>query len=228
MYKVICFDLDDTLYKEVDYLKSAYKEIASYAAGRCGADSTLEIELAKKGFLVMLEAFREGGNAFSELNEYLGLDLPVKDYLAIYRQHVPNLQLSDEVTHVLSELKKDGCVLGLITDGRSVQQRHKIEALGLECYFSNENIIISEEFGSEKPSEANYRYFMEHYPQSTQFVYVGDNPLKDFITPNMLGWKTICLLDDGRNIHPQDFSGLDKNQPNVKVHSLKELLYFVV
>ena len=27
--KVIVFDLDDTLYKEIDFLKSAYKEIAS-------------------------------------------------------------------------------------------------------------------------------------------------------------------------------------------------------
>ena len=28
--KVIVFDLDDTLYKEVDFLKSAYFEIASW------------------------------------------------------------------------------------------------------------------------------------------------------------------------------------------------------
>ena len=31
MYEVICFDLDDTLFKEMDYLKSAYHEIAIYA-----------------------------------------------------------------------------------------------------------------------------------------------------------------------------------------------------
>lgn len=28
--KIIVFDLDDTLYKEVDFLKSAYQEIASW------------------------------------------------------------------------------------------------------------------------------------------------------------------------------------------------------
>ncbi len=33
--KVVCFDLDDTHYKEIDYLKSACKEIASYAADYC-------------------------------------------------------------------------------------------------------------------------------------------------------------------------------------------------
>jgi putative hydrolase of the HAD superfamily len=29
-----CFDLDDTLYKEIDYLKSAYKEIAQKLFGQ--------------------------------------------------------------------------------------------------------------------------------------------------------------------------------------------------
>ena len=29
--KVICFDLDDTLYSEIDYLKSAYSEIVNFA-----------------------------------------------------------------------------------------------------------------------------------------------------------------------------------------------------
>ena len=27
--KVVCLDLDDTLYKEIDFLKSAYRHIAS-------------------------------------------------------------------------------------------------------------------------------------------------------------------------------------------------------
>ena len=44
------------------------------------------------------------------------------------------------------------------------------------------------------------------------------------ITPNKLGWKTICLLDDGRNIHRQDFSCPEEYLPNVKIHTLKELL----
>lgn len=52
----------------------------------------------------------------------------------------------------------------------------------------------------------------------------GDNLRKDFITPNKLGWKTICLLDDGRNIHRQDFSCPEEYLPNVKIHTLKELL----
>ena len=28
--KVVCFDLDDTLYKEIDYVQSAFNEIAAF------------------------------------------------------------------------------------------------------------------------------------------------------------------------------------------------------
>lgn len=223
MYEVICFDLDDTLFKEMDYLKSAYHEIAIYATniakGR-GVDFVPE----EKAYNVMLEAYRQEGNAFTALNEFLGLEVPITDYLSIYRNHIPNIHLSEEVEMMLCQLNADGYVLGLITDGRSVQQRHKIKALGLERFFAAEDIIISEEFGSGKPSEANYRYFMERYPKVAQLVYVGDNLRKDFITPKRLGWKTFCLLDDGRNIHRQDFSCPEEFQPNIKIAALNELL----
>lgn len=61
--RVICFDLDDTLYKEIDYLKSAYREIAEYAAGYCtGCSDSVNI-LAIKAYNRMLDAYREGLNA---------------------------------------------------------------------------------------------------------------------------------------------------------------------
>ena len=34
--KVVVFDLDDTLYKEIDYLKSAFQEIADYFRDQYG------------------------------------------------------------------------------------------------------------------------------------------------------------------------------------------------
>ena len=39
---VICFDLDDTLYKEIDYLKSAYKEIAVWVGHPEAAEQMLD------------------------------------------------------------------------------------------------------------------------------------------------------------------------------------------
>lgn len=218
---VICFDLDDTLYKEIDYLRSAYREIAFHAAQ---GDSML----AKKAYWKMLQAYNDGGNAFLRLNELLGAETPVGEYLAMYRTHLPNIHLDREIAEVLDALKAVGCTLGLITDGRSVQQRNKIVALGLDRWIAEDDTIISEEIGSEKPSEANYRCLMKRYPDAERFVYVGDNPTKDFVAPNRLGWETICLLDNGENIHAQDFSKIAKpNLPLYKVKSLKEVGNYV-
>lgn len=209
--KVICFDLDDTLYKEIDYLMSAYREIAEYAAGHCTGCSDSVGILAIKAYNRMLDAYRGGLNAFEELNRFLGLDLPISDYLFIYRNHKPKIVLSEDVVRTLDDMKEGRVRIGLITDGRSVQQRNKIEVLGLKRWIDEEDIVISEEFGSEKPALENYAYFMKRYLKCHDFTYVGDNLKKDFIAPNSLGWMTVCLKDDGRNIHKQNTKEIDED-----------------
>lgn len=207
---VVCFDLDDTLYKEIDYLESAYKEIANLAS---------HPELSNQ----MVLWYKEGKNVFVELNKSLGINKPIAEYLHIYRSHIPTIKLSEGVEDTLNSLKNRGYVLGLITDGRSISQRNKINSLGLERWFDNGNIIISEEFGSEKTEERNFRYFMEKYPDG-EFAYVGDNPKKDFTVPNRLGWKTVCLLNDGRNIHRQVFCVDDNFLPSKKITEINSIL----
>ena len=224
--KVVCFDLDDTLYKEIDYLKSAYREIASYAADYCRGCSDSPIILSVKAYEAMLLAYNEGQNAFERLNAFLGINLPISQYLQIYRMHKPNIRLSESAVSALNSLKTSECIIGLITDGRSVQQRNKMEALGLNRWIMDENLVISEEFGSEKPTSANYEYFMKRYPKSDEFMYVGDNLKKDFIAPNALGWQTVCLKDDGRNIHKQDFTSIStKAMPKMIIEYLKNLTF---
>lgn len=185
--KVVCFDLDDTLYKEIDYLTSAYGEIA-YSVGHP--------ELVSQ----MVKWYRDGENVFRKLNHYLGVITPIEHYLRIYRSHYPVIALSDGVEETLNELKSRGVILGLITDGRSVGQWNKIKALNLVRWFDEDNIIVSEEFGSEKTDDRNFQYFDDKYLNSS-FAYVGDNPSKDFVVPNKHGWKTVMLKNDGRNIH---------------------------
>ena len=85
--------------------------------------------------------------------------------------------------------------------------------------------VISEDFGSEMPALANFEYFMNRYPECHDFTYVGDNPRKDFISPNALGWLTVCLKDDGRNIHKQDFTSITAQAlPKKTIESLKVLI----
>ena len=122
----------------------------------------------------------------------------------------------------LEGLKESDAKLGVISDGRSLTQRNKIKALGLEGFFDVE--IISEELGSEKPCIKNYEVVMNKYPERKIFIYVGDNPAKDFLAPNQLGWRTVCLKNDGRNIHRQDMSLSRDYLPKYVVNSIREII----
>lgn len=192
----VIFDLDDTLYKEIDYLKSAYRFIAEkLQTEHCPAENL---------YRVMLDAYNNGLNAFSVVKSVWNIEAPIETLLHWYRTHVPNIVLPEDSKNLLDFLKSKDVPIGILTDGRSVTQRNKIKSLGLNQYIPEQNIVISEEFGSEKPCEANYTYFESLYSEIDNFIYVGDNPRKDFVAPNRLGWKTVGLLDDGRNIHKQE------------------------
>lgn len=218
--KVVCFDLDDTLYKEIDFLKSAFKEIVEYAL-RCAEHLDLSVDGLYEG---MLDAYFSKKDAFEYLMTSVGADLDKAALLTLYRNHIPQISLSEDALKLLNEIKSRGFEVGIITDGRSVQQRNKISALGLDRVVPECNIIISEEFGSEKPSSANYEYFVSKFSDAKEFYYVADNPKKDFLSPNALGWKTICLKDDGRNIHSQSFDLPQEYLPRVMVNFLTEIL----
>ena len=211
--KIVCFDLDDTLYKEIDFVESGFRLIA---------ESEKRPDLLPK----MMGWRDRGDDVFFNLNKAIGKETSKTEYLKIYRYHRPKITLSEEVEETLNELKSREVVLGLITDGRSETQRNKIKALGLEKWFDDDNIIISEEFGSEKTDERNFRFFMKKYPGS-EFMYVGDNPKKDFVVPNRLEWKTVMLKDDGRNIHRQE-TVPEEYLPQMTIGNLERLLDLLI
>ena len=84
--------------------------------------------------------------------------------------------------------------LGIITDGDSQVQRNKICALGIEKYFTK--IIVTDDCGIEcrKPSAEPYKEMIRHFGgRPDEFVYIGDNPHKDFVTAKKLGIYTVRI-----------------------------------
>lgn len=190
------FDLDDTLFPEIDFLRSGFKAIAA----RLGPMIRTDI------YEAMMQRYHNRENVFQWIiDQYHTVlpDLTMDDLLKEYREHMPHITLSQDAASLLHRLSSLAVPAGLITDGRSITQRNKLKALHLENYFRE--VIISEEFGSAKPAERNYRYFQDKYPDYTFYCF-GDNTEKDFMTPARLGWITVCLKDKGANIHPQTFS----------------------
>ena len=189
------FDLDDTLFPEVEFLKSAYLDISLKLTPFTEAQIYEE----------MLERYQKKENVFEwilTLYQHKMPHLQMDWLLREYREHYPKIVLADATASFLKRLSQASVPMGLITDGRSITQRNKLRALGIEKYFTD--IIISEEFGSEKPDERNYLHFSNHYP-GKNFYFFGDNTSKDFIVPIKLGWNTICLKNQGNHIHNQKF-----------------------
>ena len=175
---IFVFDLDDTLYPEIDYVRSG----ASFVVGRLGelglvdgsAWSFVEKHLSDDWIGILRETYR--------------LPCSKESLLWIYRNHEPRIALPPNSRDVLCELASRGHSIIILTDGRSISQRLKLNSLGLQSFWA----LISEEYKSEKPSPLRFEAVMARYPDE-QYIYVGDNPEKDFVAANELGWESVGI-----------------------------------
>ncbi|WP_003545012.1 HAD family hydrolase [Desulfotomaculum nigrificans] len=191
-YKAVIFDLDDTLYPEMDYVRSGFKVTAELISSVVGAKS-------KKIYEKLLKIFEENKTGvFDRILAFYGVNDKklIKECVDTYRNHFPQINLTSETEELLQWLKAKGIKIGIITDGRPKGQWKKIQALGLEKYC--DRIIVTDELGGleyRKPCEVSYKKMLldlDIRPEET--IYVGDNPAKDFISANMLQMTTIMLF----------------------------------
>jgi putative hydrolase of the HAD superfamily len=206
---IVVFDLDDTLYNELDYLKSAYKSIAKH----------LEPINWRALYSSMFSLHRCNMNVFEQVaNKYKTNTLTL---VQMYREHKPDIVLFEGVLDLFKAIKTNNGSIGILTDGRSHTQRAKLESLNILDFI--DKIIISEEIGSEKPSILNYRAIEDDFV-GFQYYYIADNLKKDFVTPNFLGWKTIGLIDNGKNIHCKSHNYMNiEHRPQEFIFSFNEI-----
>jgi len=157
--------------------------------------------------------------------QLLELPLSVKESLLwIYRLHKPVIILDEATSDALTKIRTFVKEVVILSDGRSVTQRQKIHALGLSDF----RVYISEEYLSDKPDPARFLLIMRELPAS-MYLYVGDNPKKDFIAPNALGWKTLGLRGNTQNVHTQAIDGLPSCAlPHQWIHCLSEIIEIVL
>lgn len=191
----VVFDLDDTLYDELAFVSSGFRAVAAGLRCAFGIDCS--------GLLEERFNARQLTDAFQCVAERFGLPTDsVALMVSTYRDHVPDIGLRKGIVELLTDLKHRDGVLACITDGRSVTQRNKLDALGLSKAF--DLVLISEETGHGKPDEHSYREVMRQV-SANEYWYVGDNPAKDFVAPNALGWRTVqveCELNVQAGIAP--------------------------
>lgn len=190
MIEGVIFDLDDTLYFEIDYVKSGFKEVSKSIA-ETGVYNSKEI------YRFLLDSLKKGirGKNFDLMLQNFPLVkkyFNVEDLVNIYRLHIPKIKVLREAEIVLKNLRKKGYLLGIITDGYLIPQKNKVLSLNISHYF--DVIIYTEEYGRQywKPNEYAFQLMSQKLglPHS-KLCYVGDNPEKDFLAPNKLNWLTV-------------------------------------
>ena len=206
---VVVFDLDDTLYNEMEYLQSAYKAIAQ----------RIDKQNWQSLYARMFSLFRSKQDVFDYVSKQY--NETKNQLLKEYRNHEPTITLFEGALGLFKAIKINNGKIGVITDGRSTTQRAKLRALGIIDLV--DKIVISEEVGSEKPNEKNYQIIEDTFADCN-YMYISDNLRKDFIAPKKFGWKTVGRIDNGLNMHFDGYKYFDeKHEPDEFIESFTDI-----
>jgi putative hydrolase of the HAD superfamily len=200
MLNTVIFDLDDTLYEEIEYCKSGFLAVAKFLSTL----AKLPVSFSQNSIFESLwEQFSSGNRSatFNVVLDKLGVTYDediIRQLVTIYRGHEPQIQLPAESRVVLGILQSK-YTLALLSDGFLPAQELKVKALGIEGYFKC--IIYTEALGREfwKPCPKGFEIILKKLQvKPKNCVYVADNAEKDFIAPVKLGIDTIQLVGPNR------------------------------
>lgn len=216
---LVIFDLDDTLYPEREHAHSGFRAAGRHAKAAWGVDGLADemIRMLDEGHLgalfKMSLAVKHPDHSDADIEAIRGA----------YRDHDPEISLFEDSRWALEHYGAR-TKLGLITDGNAATQARKIGALEIEHYF--EEMVLTGGLGKprefHKPHPLAYEMIEQKIGSAgDRYVYIGDNPAKDFVVPNARGWTSIQILRE-KTIHDQ-LATVDGGAPRHRIQSLREL-----
>ncbi len=187
--KLFVFDLDDTLYDETEFVIGGFRCVADALAPD---NSTLSENLFQQMKQLYLQKRRD---IFQVILGELGLfpdEQKVRELINIYRTADRSLTLFADAKRLISNIKRKGKQIAILTDGFFEAQQTKIKLLQLDSIV--DKIIYTDELGKEfwKPSTKGFEILEQEFgTYSSENIYIADNEEKDFFAPNVLGWITV-------------------------------------
>lgn len=209
--KLILFDLDDTLISEAEWYLDKWKECDHY----------LEKKYGILGFFEKISQIIDqyGFDYQKKVDDTLiALDISKK----ITVNEIVGYYLDTEVTPVvfpnthkiLSKLNKN-FHLGIITSGKRWEQLLKIKLSNIDEYFSSIDVLENK----SKDSSIPFTKCLDFFSVSAEnTLYVGNDPLNDFVGAKSIKIKTIRLL---QGIHKETKVSKELDA-DLKINSLED------
>lgn len=117
------------------------------------------------------------------------------------------------ITEILSELKGQGYILGIISNGRNQFQSRTIDGLGIREYF--DAVLISESEQVRKPQAEIFQRAMNRLGTTpSDSVFIGDHPETD-----IAGAKSAMM----KTIWKRNSSWMEAKQANAVIDELNEI-----
>jgi 2-haloalkanoic acid dehalogenase type II len=204
--RAVLFDFGGTLY-DYETLAPGDREslelLASLAGARCGGDDVHRAyraalrrvfrDYVQREYYLHRDMFREA--AVAALRE-LGAEAD-PDHLRRYREsqwafHRRDFRLREGVPETLTELRRRGLRLGIVSNIDRDQLDHLGALAGLDRYF--DWLLSSEEAGSCKPHRRIFARALERAGcEAAQALFVGDSLAQDIAGANGAGLRSVLL-----------------------------------
>jgi putative hydrolase of the HAD superfamily len=178
-YRTFIFDLDDTIYPEIEYLKSAYRFVAETVIRK---EKNNEIKL-ENIYTFLIDVFKNEGRVglYQKLcAEFNIKDFSVEEFLHCLRSVPLNkdeLKVFPNIKILLELLIKRNKMLFVITNGNEIQQRNKVNSLNVSHSGFTE-VIFSSSLGKEfeKPDPFFLNKIINDYSlKVNEIVFIGDS-----------------------------------------------------
>lgn len=192
--KGVVFDLDDVVYLQREYVRSGFMAVAK-SLSEDGAEEVFDLLWTMLGQEGELDLF---SRLLEELPELKG-DHDAEGLAEIYWTHEPTIEVLPEVRELVTGLQAKGVKCGLVADGDADVQERKVQALGADDLF--DAVLVTHQFDTEPWKLSSLSLDITAHAMdllNERLVYVGDNPVKDFLGARKLGWRTILLEQPGQ------------------------------
>ena len=193
MIKAVLFDFDETLQDRTEafehymdtFLDTFRPSISEEEREVCKEDMRVT---GKGGYVNRVEwctqlidmwGWKDAPPA-EELAEHY--DVTFGDHNVIFKNSAP----------VMKELKNRGYIVGVVTNGPSYLQNHKMDTSGLRQYC--DIVVVSGDVGVHKPDPELLRYTARLLNlDCSECIYVGDHPINDIRCAIEAGMKPIRM-----------------------------------